>query len=256
MKVLGFFAPDKENGYLSNWYPCKFKYGRYVYQSAEQFMMAQKALLFDDSEVFDKIMVSNNQKTIKRLGKQVKNYDDEIWSCLRGKIMQRGIRAKFQQNSDILNTLLETDGMILAECSPYDKIWGIGLGVDDIRIQDTSKWKGKNLLGNVLMEVRADLKNWVSRVSDILYIDAVDSTANDIWNMTPSEAYKIPKIKEAIDIYNKVVKYTLKSDFLAYSGTFSDLENELRTNANNDFPKMWFYEMKQEIYDVVRFGVE
>lgn len=44
MSILGFFLQDEENGYLSNWYPCKFKYGRDTYSSAEQFMMAQKAL--------------------------------------------------------------------------------------------------------------------------------------------------------------------------------------------------------------------
>ena len=55
MSVLGFFSPVQENGYLSNWYLCEFTYGRYTYSSAEQFMMAQKALLFQDFEIFDKI---------------------------------------------------------------------------------------------------------------------------------------------------------------------------------------------------------
>ena len=205
MSVIGFFSPENENGYLSNWYLCEFTYGRYTYSSAEQFMMAQKALLFQDFEIFDKILKTTSPKTLNRLGKQVKNYDDAIWSQVRHLMMHRGIRAKFQQNSDLLQKLIDTNESILAECSPYDKIWGIGLAVDDARIQETAKWKGKNLLGSILMNVRSELKSWLFNSSnDITYIDATDLPANDIWNMALSEAYKLPKIKDAIDIYAKV----------------------------------------------------
>ena len=154
---------------------CEFMYGRYTYSSAEQLMMAQKALLFQDFEIFDKILKTTSPKTLKRLGKQVKNYDDAIWSQVRHLMMHRGIRAKFQQNSDLLQKLIDTNESILAECSPYDKIWGIGLAVDDVRIQETAKWKGKNLLGSILMNVRSELKSWLFNSSnDITYIDAID----------------------------------------------------------------------------------
>ena len=100
--ILGFYAPNQENGYLSNWYSCSFKYGRYAYSSSEQFMMAQKAALFRDYGVFFKILDTDDQSTIKKLGKQVSNYDDAVWSRLRGPMMRRGLRAKFQQNPDLM----------------------------------------------------------------------------------------------------------------------------------------------------------
>ena len=260
MSVIGFFSPENENGYLSNWYLCKFTYGNYTYSSTEQFMMAQKALLFRDFEVFDKILKTNSPKTIKRLGKQVKNYDDAIWSQVRQPMMHRGIRAKFQQNPDLLQKLIDTDDAILAECSPYDKFWGIGLAVGDPRIQETAKWKGTNLLGNVLMDVRSELKSWlINSSNDITFVDATDLPANDVWNMSLLEAYKLPKIKDAIDIYAKVANYNMQNvpdfDFLNYDGTLNDLEISMRTNMGGGLPATWFYEMKQDIYDIVRFGL-
>lgn len=257
--ILGFYAPDQENGYLSNWYPCSFKYGRYTYSSAEQFMMAQKAALFRDYGVFFKILDTHDQSTIKKLGKQVSNYDDAVWSCLRGPMMRRGLRAKFQQNPELMEKLLATGNMVLAECAPRDKIWGIGLAVDDARIQDPQQWKGQNLLGTVLMEVRSDLRCWsVASDGKVEYIDAMDMPANEIWSMPFQTVSKLPRIREVIEIYGEVVKCNLQGtthyDFYEYTGTLDKLEESMRTNMGGGLPAAWFYEMKQDIYDLVRFN--
>lgn len=257
--ILGFYAPDQENGYLSNWYSCSFKYGRYTYSSAEQFMMAQKAALFRDFGVFFKILDTHDQSTIKKLGKQVSNYDDAVWSRLRGPMMRRGLRAKFQQNPELMEKLLATGNMVLAECAPRDKIWGIGLAVDDARIQDPQQWKGQNLLGTVLMEVRSDLRCWAA-ASDgkVEYIDAMDMPANEIWSMPFQAVCKLPRIREAIDIYGEVVKCNLRDvthfDFCAFNGNLEGIEISMRTNMGEGLPVAWFYEMKQDIYDLVRFN--
>ena len=257
--VLGFYAPDQENGYLSNWYPCSFKYGRYTYSSAEQFMMAQKAALFRDYGVFFKILDTDDQSTIKKLGKQVSNYDDAVWSQLRGPMMRRGLRAKFQQNPDLMKKLLATGNMVLAECAPRDKIWGIGFAVDDDRIQNPQEWRGQNLLGSVLMEVRSDLRNWCAGADDeIAFVDAMDQFANEIWSMPFQAVCKLPRVKEAIDIYGAVVKYNLRAvdhfDFYDFDGTLDGIENSMRTNMGEGLPVAWFWEMKQDIYDMVRFN--
>lgn len=257
--ILGFYAPDQENGYLSNWYPCSFKYGRYTYSSAEQFMMAQKAALFRDYGVFFKILDTDDQSAIKKLGKQVANYDDAVWNQLRGPMMRRGLRAKFQQNPDLMKKLLATGNMVLAECATRDKIWGIGLSVDDDRIKDPQEWRGQNLLGTVLMEVRSDLRNW-NAVSDskIAFVDAMDLPANDIWSMPFQAVCKLPRVKEAIDIYGAVVRHNLRAvdhfDFYEFDGTLDGIENSMRTNMGEGLPVAWFWEMKQDIYDMVRFN--
>lgn len=63
---------------------------------------------------------------------------------------------KFSQNEDLLHQLLSTDGSNLVEASPYDRIWGIGINRSDA--EKGKKWKGQNLLGIALMEVREELK--------------------------------------------------------------------------------------------------
>ena len=256
--ILGFYAPNQENGYLSNWYSCTFRYGQYTYSSAEQFMMAQKAALFRDYGVFFKILDTQDQSIIKKLGKQVSNYDDAVWNRLRGPMMRRGLRAKFQQNPDLMEKLLATGNMVLAECAPRDKIWGIGLSADDPRIQDPQQWKGQNLLGTVLMQVRSDLRCWAATSADnIEYTDAMDMPSNEIWSMPFQAVCQLPRIREAIDTYGEVVKCNLRDvthfDFYDYTGTLDELEESMRTNMGGGLPAAWFYEMKQDIYDLVRF---
>lgn len=57
---------------------------------------------------------------------------------------------KFKQNSDLKSILLNTGDKCIVECSPYDKIWGIGMGVDQYpEILDKSNWKGENLQGEI-----------------------------------------------------------------------------------------------------------
>lgn len=55
--------------------------------------------------------------------------------------------------------MLETGNRKFAEASSYDKIWGIGLHEDDKDVLDESKWRGQNLLGKILTEIRDEMKN-------------------------------------------------------------------------------------------------
>ena len=71
--------------------------------------------------------------------------------------MKRGNLAKFSQNAELKEFLLNTDNRVLVEASPVDKIWGIGLAVDDKNIENPLMWQGLILLGFALMEVRDDL---------------------------------------------------------------------------------------------------
>lgn len=43
------------------------------------------------------------------------------------------------------------------EASPYDRIWGIQLSADTPEAQNPFRWRGENLLGFALMEVRDEL---------------------------------------------------------------------------------------------------
>lgn len=75
----------------------------------------------------------------------------------RYSVVLKGNFAKFLQNEELMQFLLQTDDKILVEASPYDKIWGICMSADDEKIDNPLEWRGQNLLGFALMEVRDEL---------------------------------------------------------------------------------------------------
>ncbi|RYD56124.1 MAG: NADAR family protein [Sphingobacteriales bacterium] len=139
---------------FSQWYPAPFEVDGRVYKTAEHWMMAKKALLFGDESSYDKIVDCNKPGEAKDLGRQVLNYNEDIWKQHRYDIVRTGNIHKFQQHTSLADFLLATDKRILVEASPVDAIWGIGLSKDSADIDYPNKWRGLNLLGFALMEVR------------------------------------------------------------------------------------------------------
>lgn len=157
--VVCFHNPKEINAYLSNWYLSDFETDNIKFSSMEQYMMYQKAVTFNDLEIADKILKTSDVAKIKALGRAVKNYNETVWNGVRQIVIYEGLLAKFGQNEDLKNKLLQTDNDILAECAVSDKIWGIGLSMHDERRFDMREWKGQNLLGFALMKTRDKLKN-------------------------------------------------------------------------------------------------
>ena len=121
-------------------------------------MMASKALMFKDMDIYQQIFQAKTPKEFKNLGKLVKNYDDTIWNLHKDRIVIEGNYAKFSQNPALKDFLLSTGDKILVEASPLDKIWGIGLEESDDRVLDPAQWQGENHLGFALMTVRDMLR--------------------------------------------------------------------------------------------------
>lgn len=126
------------------------------FSSAEQFMMYHKAILFLDREIANSIMNTENPRKIKELGRQIKNYDDDVWRYHRSNVVYTGNYLKFSQNPELMNALADTMGTTLVEAAPNDKIWGIGLSADDPKAQQRETWIGKNLLGEILTLLRVE----------------------------------------------------------------------------------------------------
>lgn len=143
---------------FSQWWMSSFKVDGIEYKSAEHFMMAKKAALFEDFEIMNKIIKANSPADVKKLGREVKNYNDTIWLENRYEIVKTGNFYKFSQNLELHKFLLNTNEKILVEASPVDAIWGIGLASDHKNANNPKEWKGLNLLGFALMEVRDELK--------------------------------------------------------------------------------------------------
>ena len=144
-------------GPFSQWYRSVFTLDGAKYNTAEQYMMAMKADYFGDKDIFDKILKSKDPSEQKALGRQVAKFDIEAWNAVSRGFVYKANMAKFS-DPVLKQILLSTADKELVEASPYDKIWGIGLGQDNPDRFDKAKWRGTNWLGEVLMKVRKDLR--------------------------------------------------------------------------------------------------
>jgi ribA/ribD-fused uncharacterized protein len=155
-EIFDFFY--KTNHPFSQWYSCKFEINGVVFNTAEQYMMYCKAMLFDNKSIADKILLTDDPRQQKELGRQVMNFDVEVWNKNAFEIVYKGNYAKFYQNENLKKFLLDTGDKTLVEASPSDIIWGIGLAETDSDRFDRLKWKGTNWLGESLICVREDIK--------------------------------------------------------------------------------------------------
>jgi ribA/ribD-fused uncharacterized protein len=145
-------------GWLSQWYKAPMMLQGLRFACCEQFMMAGKAKLFGDDDAFAEIMETDNPRRHKEIGRKVQNFSIETWDRHAQEIVTIGNYAKFTQNDRLKDLLLnETGRMCIAEATS-DSVWGIGLHRDDPAIGDRKQWKGRNLLGKCLMEVRRHIR--------------------------------------------------------------------------------------------------
>lgn len=144
---------------FSNFYYAPFKHKGLLFEWSEQAVMYRKAKLFGANKIAEQILKAQTPKDCKDLGRsrQIK-FDEDIWVENRERIYKEVLLDKFSSNEIIKAQLMYTMSKILVEASPYDKIWGIGLAEDHKDAENPDKWKGLNLLGKVLMEVREELK--------------------------------------------------------------------------------------------------
>lgn len=144
---------------FSQWWESPFEVEGIIYKTAEHWMMAKKAELFEDTAILEKIIVCKSPAEAKKLGREVKNYEEQKWLNHRFQIVKEGNLHKFNQNNDLKTMLLNTGNRILVEASPVDAIWGIGMASDHKDCAHPERWRGLNLLGFALMEVRDELHN-------------------------------------------------------------------------------------------------
>ncbi|WP_353570020.1 NADAR family protein, partial [Candidatus Albibeggiatoa sp. nov. BB20] len=147
MQLFFYNAFSFSKACFSQWYASTFTEDGIQYLTSEHYMMAEKAKLFDDTENYQKIIHATNLGEAKALGRNVLNFDEVIWLAQRFEIVVRGNFLKFSQNKALGKFLANTGKRVLIEASPIDKIWGVGLAIDDPNIENPNYWQGLNLLG-------------------------------------------------------------------------------------------------------------
>jgi len=257
LEIIGFYHEYDDFGCFSNWYPAEFDYGREHYVNSEQFMMAQKVLTFRQYELANQIMDTIDPAAQKKLGgTHFKEFNSEIWESISYRTVRRAVLAKFKQNPEIMEILLGTGNALLAECSANDTKWGIGIDINNPDYKDASKWRGKNYLGRILMEVREELRLEKKLAGTLSFHNAHHDEPIPEWNMAAGALKRIPQYYDAIHAYSDTLrqipdygKHVLEH---FYKYPLCEIEDAMHTNMGGGLPVIGFYEMKQDVYDTAR----
>jgi ribA/ribD-fused uncharacterized protein len=156
-----FFGADEGKGewrVFSNMYEAPFQVDSITFPTVEHYFQWSKAKQFGDGAIADKILKTPSAKSVKALGRKVKDFVKEEWDKTKDGVMRTGVKAKFIQHPDLKTKLLETGTRPIGEASARDKYWGIGTSADTSKANDPTKWPGKNVLGKMLSELRTEFK--------------------------------------------------------------------------------------------------
>jgi len=139
--------------FLSNFYPCQVEYEGLVYPSVENAFQAAKTAPHRRTP-FTRV----SPKEAKKMGRKVPLLGGiSRWESKKVKVMEELVRRKFTQNPDLREKLLKTGDALLIEGNRWgDEFWGVNLKKPD----PNSPWeyRGKNVLGQILMKVRDELR--------------------------------------------------------------------------------------------------
>lgn len=188
---------------FSQFYSALFVVNGIIFKAAEYYMMYCKAMLFKDYKAADEILKASSPAKAKKLGRKIKNFDENVWTEKSRKFVIDGNYHKFSQNPSCKETLVNSGACLLAEASFNDVIWGIGWSENDVLADNKEHWRGTNWLGECLMLVRArfNLENlnshsrlyYVHHLSNY-YRDMLEDTQTDHAFMKSKTIYKNKKL--------------------------------------------------------------
>ena len=156
-----FFGADEGKGewrVFSNMFEAPFQVDSVTFPTVEHYFQWAKAKQFGDGAIADKILKTPSAKSVKALGRKVKDFVKEEWDKTKDGVMRTAVKAKFIQHPDLKTKLVETGVRPIGEASARDKYWGIGTSADTSKANDPTKWPGKNVLGKMLSELRSEFK--------------------------------------------------------------------------------------------------
>lgn len=253
-EIIGFHLTSEPHGCFSNWFRSEFVYAGIEYNCVEQYMMAQKVALGRRYDLYEEIMKTYDPSRMKSLaGKEHYPEFAQIkgaWDKNCRHIVKRGVKAKFLQNLDMMNELLETGDALIAECAGQDRIWGIGINLQNPEWKDISKWNGSNYLGIILMEIRDELRKEQHAHGVVQYIDYRDAGPIKEAEIPIGQLRRIPQYYSAIHAYADQLNMHDRNAF--YRCSLELVEDMMRENMGGGLPIAGFYEMKQDIYETAR----
>ena len=184
--IYGYFG---ELNPLSNFHHSPFTLDGFTYHSSEQFIQKQKAELFKDKPAIKRIEGATTSLKCKQEGRKIVNFKKSTWESNAKALCKPGIKQKFLQNRQALKTLLiDTGDKTIVECTK-DSIWGCGMALQDEHCLTKTKWTNQGIMGEILQEVRKDLKHLIPNLtSQNSHADGIveDSDSDESVNSTSS----------------------------------------------------------------------
>lgn len=142
---IKFYSTADEYGEFSNFAGYPIKVGKMVWPTSEHYFQAMK---FKDKAEQEKIRKANSPMLAARMGRERKKRTlRKDWESAKGNVMREAVLAKFTQHEELRELLLATGDAKIIEHTANDNYWG-----------DGGDGKGKNMLGRILMDVRAKLR--------------------------------------------------------------------------------------------------
>jgi ribA/ribD-fused uncharacterized protein len=142
--VINFYSTTGEYGCFSNFskHPIHLKGKRWA--TTEHYFQAQK---FAGTEHEEAVRVCKTAREAANTGRSRKLPLRRDWESVKDRVMLEALRAKFTQHEDLKEALLGTGDAVLVEHTANDSYWG-----------DGGDGSGKNRLGRLLMQLRAELR--------------------------------------------------------------------------------------------------
>ncbi len=258
--IVTFYHEYERDGYLSNWYEAPFEYCGTTFPTGEHWMMWQKAQVFRDPDIAEKIFSATDQGTVKHLGKQVHGYSDEVWDAVNQQLMRVGLRKKFVHYERLLNDLLSTGSAVLGEAAgTNDTKWGVGFFPGNPKLDDPANWYGRNLLGRTLAGVRSDLRQLSAKDGVLEWpVDAL--TTSHVWNMNLLELSRVPTTRQFALMYATIVAqhvphyHDAKGVLGEVRASIGDIDESMRLNMGEGLPIAGWGELLDELALQVRLG--
>ena len=139
-----FYSTRSEYGSFSNFSRHGFELDGEYWPTTEHYFQSQK---FPETEHCDQIRQAKTPKDAAKMGRERPRPLRKDWEQVKDDIMRKAVLRKFENHAEIREILLATGDEEIVENAPGDYYWGCG--------KDGS---GKNMLGQILMEVRDILR--------------------------------------------------------------------------------------------------
>lgn len=142
--VICFYRTTDEYGCFSNFADYPVEIDGKVWPTTEHYFQAQK---FFDAVHQESIRREKSPMIAAQMGRDRKRPLRPDWGAVKVGVMRKAVHAKFLQHPDIKEILVATGDAMLVEHTTNDAYWG-----------DGGDGRGRNMLGQILMEVREELK--------------------------------------------------------------------------------------------------